>query len=467
MYVVPEAFKCNPGNFHNRGLYSTWMHFVEFCVHNSPFYTVKRFRDLTTEPFFLVSGYRENPHVPGAKRLDSFIRLSLGRGVKPPPPDRNGLTNKLPIADSFDEEENKKILINGNGNTNAVSQVQASPQPPKLTGAVPKRRASDLLAQQITPDSISSIGKSFFGGGPPRQKLNAHAAHFQMPASNNNTNKTAVASASVPMLKKVTMNAKDAAHADLQRYVDKDLGLGIDIASSLDSLTEDIYDKEPPTYEKHEKNVSEKEKHAADLFGQSENISSLFSTAVTNVPATIKSANTVNTTTSDASEDLFSFGNAASSSATPLWLDSLSVNGKSLLDGASVGPFSLMNSETSQNLKNVVSGAAGGMVFDQWSPPSGLLHPDFALDRYDKAVAIDGTKQVEFGNIINKTNIAVKGNDEWDLDSLIEQSGANTDNDGDFAFDFSLLSNKSENKKKDVLSLFDQENGQPERFSLW
>lgn len=77
LYVIPEAFKANPNNFHNRGLYSMWAHFVEFCVHNSVFFT-KKYRDLTTEPFFQTSAYRENPHVPGAKRLDTFVQLSLG-----------------------------------------------------------------------------------------------------------------------------------------------------------------------------------------------------------------------------------------------------------------------------------------------------------------------------------------------------------------------------------------------------
>lgn len=77
MYVIPDAFKTNPTNFHNRGLYSIWAHFVEFCVHNAIFYT-KKYRDLTSEPFFQTCAYRENPHVPGAKRLDTFVQLSMG-----------------------------------------------------------------------------------------------------------------------------------------------------------------------------------------------------------------------------------------------------------------------------------------------------------------------------------------------------------------------------------------------------
>eukprot|EP01031_Cornospumella_fuschlensis_P027840 gene27840-33621_t len=80
MYMIPEAFKTNPSNFHNRGLYSLWMHFVEFCVHNSVFYT-KRYRDITSEPFFTTSAYVENVHVVGAKRLRVFVQLSLGYGV--------------------------------------------------------------------------------------------------------------------------------------------------------------------------------------------------------------------------------------------------------------------------------------------------------------------------------------------------------------------------------------------------
>lgn len=78
MYIIPEAFKLNPLNYHNRGLYSLWAHFVEFCVHNSH-YLARRFGDISSEPFFQISSYQENPHVPGAKRLDIFITLSMGR----------------------------------------------------------------------------------------------------------------------------------------------------------------------------------------------------------------------------------------------------------------------------------------------------------------------------------------------------------------------------------------------------
>lgn len=66
----------NPHNFHNRGLYSLWAHFVEFCIHNNVL-AAKRFADLHTEPFFEMSNYRENPHVPNAKRLPIFIHLSM------------------------------------------------------------------------------------------------------------------------------------------------------------------------------------------------------------------------------------------------------------------------------------------------------------------------------------------------------------------------------------------------------
>lgn len=83
MYEIPEAFRLQPSNFHNRGLYSLWTHFVEFCVHNSVFYTTKRYRDITSEPFFMLSAYRDNPHVPNAKRLDVFIKLSMGKSFVP------------------------------------------------------------------------------------------------------------------------------------------------------------------------------------------------------------------------------------------------------------------------------------------------------------------------------------------------------------------------------------------------
>ena len=76
---MPETFKGNPSNFHNRGLYSLWAHFVEFCIQNANMLNRSKHRDICEESFFQISGYKENPHVPGAKRLDVLIRLSLGK----------------------------------------------------------------------------------------------------------------------------------------------------------------------------------------------------------------------------------------------------------------------------------------------------------------------------------------------------------------------------------------------------
>lgn len=81
IYMIPEAFKVNPANFHNRGLYSLWAHFVEFCIHNNIYYSGKQ-RDLSSEAFFQISGYKENPHISGAKRLDVLIHLSLGKSIQ-------------------------------------------------------------------------------------------------------------------------------------------------------------------------------------------------------------------------------------------------------------------------------------------------------------------------------------------------------------------------------------------------
>lgn len=55
-----------------------WTHFVEFCIHNNVL-VAKRGWDITEEPFFDISNYRDNPHVPKAKRLDIFIHLSMSR----------------------------------------------------------------------------------------------------------------------------------------------------------------------------------------------------------------------------------------------------------------------------------------------------------------------------------------------------------------------------------------------------
>jgi hypothetical protein len=111
MYVIPDAFKSQPGNFHNRGLFSLWAHFVEFCIHNSIFYT-KKYRDVTSEPFFQVSAYRENPHVPGAKRLEAFVRLSMGKPFLPPAitqaqsaPKETIISRKEPVMNALMEKQ--------------------------------------------------------------------------------------------------------------------------------------------------------------------------------------------------------------------------------------------------------------------------------------------------------------------------------------------------------------------------
>lgn len=122
MYVIPEAFKTNPTNFHNRGLYSIWAHFVEFCVHNAIFY-IKKYRDLTSEPFFQTCAYRENPHVPGAKRLDTFVQLSMGiaasNRVQLTQTAANPLVEEMRIAAPREEQQDKEY-------SGAIAKTSAS-----------------------------------------------------------------------------------------------------------------------------------------------------------------------------------------------------------------------------------------------------------------------------------------------------------------------------------------------------
>lgn len=106
MYLIPEAFKMHPSNFHNRGLYSLWAHFVEFCIHNSVFYS-KKYRDVTSEPFFQVSAYRENPHIPGAKRLDVFVRLSMGKSFQLSTPSK--VSSREPVMNALVEKQKNSL----------------------------------------------------------------------------------------------------------------------------------------------------------------------------------------------------------------------------------------------------------------------------------------------------------------------------------------------------------------------
>jgi hypothetical protein len=148
MYVIPDAFRINQSNFHNRGLYSLWAHFVEFCLHNSVFYT-KKLRDITSEPFFQLSAYRENPHIPGAKRLEVFIQLSLGKRIvklsagqvereKRKQSVYNELEQKATTKATtliFDDEDQEEIEKAKNKQSYPLFQMTSSVNPAKSTTA--------------------------------------------------------------------------------------------------------------------------------------------------------------------------------------------------------------------------------------------------------------------------------------------------------------------------------------------
>lgn len=74
-YVIPESFSSSTCSFHNRGLYSLWNHFVEYCVHNSRL--VEERRRIENDNFFQVSNYLGNRHIFGTYRLKIFVHLSM------------------------------------------------------------------------------------------------------------------------------------------------------------------------------------------------------------------------------------------------------------------------------------------------------------------------------------------------------------------------------------------------------
>ena len=74
-YVIPESFASLHASFHNRGLYSVWNHFVEFCAHNSRIEAENK--PMERDNFFQVSDYAGNRHIYGTHRLSVFVHLSV------------------------------------------------------------------------------------------------------------------------------------------------------------------------------------------------------------------------------------------------------------------------------------------------------------------------------------------------------------------------------------------------------
>eukprot|EP01032_Pedospumella_encystans_P013942 gene13942-16030_t len=74
-YVIPESFASIHASFHNRGLYSVWNHFVEFCAHNSRIEAENK--PMERDNFFQVSDYAGNRHIYGTYRLSVFVHLSV------------------------------------------------------------------------------------------------------------------------------------------------------------------------------------------------------------------------------------------------------------------------------------------------------------------------------------------------------------------------------------------------------
>lgn len=74
-YVIPESFASIHASFHNRGLYSVWNHFVEFCAHNNRLEIENK--PMERDTFFQVSDYTGNRHIFGTYRLSVFVHLSV------------------------------------------------------------------------------------------------------------------------------------------------------------------------------------------------------------------------------------------------------------------------------------------------------------------------------------------------------------------------------------------------------
>lgn len=76
-YIIPESFASAFSSFHNRGLYSVWNHFVEFCVNNNRIQAENKLMEM--DAFFQVSDYLGNRHIFGTYRLKIFVHLSMTR----------------------------------------------------------------------------------------------------------------------------------------------------------------------------------------------------------------------------------------------------------------------------------------------------------------------------------------------------------------------------------------------------
>lgn len=73
-YNIPESFKYHYSNYHNKGVYSLWNHFVEFCAEN------KKLEDknmnIEDSEYFGDYNRSYNRHLIHCKRLDVFLEYS-------------------------------------------------------------------------------------------------------------------------------------------------------------------------------------------------------------------------------------------------------------------------------------------------------------------------------------------------------------------------------------------------------
>lgn len=124
LYQIPESFKLNPSNFHNRGIYSIWTHFIEFCMHiNKQQFKEKDHRLVNVEEdnsiFEKNRNSKENAHIPGANRLKIFVDLSNGTFkaddsiLSTTPPCPIPINEGYSIPCNSEKETDKKTILDG------------------------------------------------------------------------------------------------------------------------------------------------------------------------------------------------------------------------------------------------------------------------------------------------------------------------------------------------------------------
>jgi hypothetical protein len=142
-YVIPESFASLMSSFHNRGIYSIYNHFAEFCVHNNRL--DEEHRPIEHDDFFQISSYLGNRHVFGTYRLKTFVHLST-------------VVETTPNVSKLDLSFASGITTTSGGSVtdSSLARSFAFDVPPSPT-VMPRTTASQVLA---------SAGAPLLGGNP-------------------------------------------------------------------------------------------------------------------------------------------------------------------------------------------------------------------------------------------------------------------------------------------------------------